>query len=129
MEDRIIFPVEEIETAEKRMKRIALVLDDAFSMLRSAEKGVDTGSLRQADVQDELSRYRRRLLQAAEEAERIARALEGMRESFLNCEHETTRAFDNLRVHAEISILEVKTGKKQGANPWFWQENDPYLAK
>ena len=116
MEDRIVFPAEEVENAGKRLKRIAMTLDDLSDMLRAAEKSIDVNSLRRAKVQDELSRYVKRLIRASEEAQRLSKALDQAWENFLECEESTVRAVQQIQVQAgnELQIME----KSVSQNPF-----------
>lgn len=112
MEDRIVFPVEEIEDAGKRLKRIALALDDLSGMLRAAEKSIDLDSLKRAAVLDELNRYVKRLMRASEEAERIAKALDQAWESFVECEESTAQEFLRIQVAADQPDSNKKNWEK-----------------
>ena len=123
MEDRIVFPAEEVEAAGKRLKRIALTLDDLSDMLRAAEKSIDLNSLKRAAVLDELTRYVRRLNQASEEAERIGKALEKAWDDFVECEETTVRkirriqpapAYDGYSVEKSVYKIPVFSRKLPG---------------
>lgn len=116
MEDRIVFPAEEVEAAGKRLKRIALTLDDLSDMLRAAEKSIDVNSLRRANVQDELSRYVRKLVRASEEAQRLSKALEAAWENFLECEESTVRAV--MRIQVDDGNIEKNMEKSTSKNPF-----------
>lgn len=116
MEDRIVFPAEEVEAAGKRLKRIALTLDDLSDMLRAAEKSIDVNSLRRAKVQDELSRYVKKLVRASEEAQRLSKALASAGESFVECEETAVREVK--RIQVETGIIEKNMEKSTSQNPF-----------
>lgn len=116
MEDRIVFPAEEVEAAGKRLKRIALMLDDLSDMLRAAEKSIDVNSLRRAKVQDELSRYVKKLVRASEEAQRLSKALASAWESFVECEETAVREVKQIQV--ETGIFEKNMEKSTSQNPF-----------
>lgn len=101
MKDRIVFPEEAIEDAIIRFRRIATALDDLSSMLRVAELCTGLECLRKAAVRDELTHYVKRLSQAAEEAQRIGKALSRASESFEECEAYTTKRILGVRTRVE----------------------------